>query len=380
LRSIRILIVTHALLSAELGAGQMAFNLAEALRAQGHDVTLWSPYPLPSQTRWWQSIQQMRSKLDEFIETQEPFDVIDNVTVLITKQVTKSAVVVARSVQPDILYLAHSLNSWKQRSRKEIFKLPFSYLYVLFQVFLLLQGWQRAKYILCLGTLELEWMKKWFPWWRCKLISYFNALSNVDQEALAQVRTNRQSHLDDAIRFLWIGRWVSHKGITELLDFIVERAALCLQDTFTIAGCGTDAEKDCPPQLLQSGRLKILPSFKRSQLYSLLASHDVGLFTSRVEGWGLVLNEMLESGMPVFATPVGGVPDLQAFVKDMLKPFPPPSKSTNDILTTSTNLKDYYSTFTWEKIAKVYTNLIFANLEPKSIPIRQHNEENYTAT
>lgn len=380
MQSIRILIVTHAPLSAELGAGQMALNLAEALRAQGHDVTLWSPYPLPSQTKWWQSTQQMRSKLDAFIETQKPFDVIDNVTVLVTKRVSKSAVVVARSVQPDILYLAHSLNSWRERSIREIFKLPFSYLYTLFKVFLLLQGWQRAKYILCLGSLELKWMKKWFPWWKNKIFSYVNALSTADQEALAKVRINRQKYLEDSIRFLWIGRWVSHKGITELLDFIVERAALRPQDTFTIAGCGTDAEKDCPPQLLQLGRLKILPSFERSQLYSLLASHDAGLFTSRVEGWGLVLNEMLESGMSVFATPVGGVPDLQPCFKDMLKPFPPLLQPMTDVLTTSTTLEDYYRTFTWEEIAETYINSIFTNLDSNLIPIQQNYEENCTTT
>lgn len=39
--------------------------------------------------------------------------------------------------------------------------------------------------------------------------------------------------------------------------------------------------------------------------------YDAGLFTSEAEGWGLSLNEMLESDMPVFATEVGGVRDLR---------------------------------------------------------------------
>lgn len=302
MQSIRILIVTHAPLSTKFGAGQMAINFAEALRVQGHNVTLWSPDPLPSQTRWWQTTQRMRAKLDAFIESQEPFDVIDSCAGLITKQVSRSALVVARSVQPDILYLAHSLNYPMERSLKGILRIPFSYFYVLKQGFLVLQGWRRAKYILCLGSLELQWMKKTFPWWRGKLIHYVNALSKADQATLAEIRLQRQKHSQDSIRFLWIGRWVSHKGMNELLDFISNRAASHPQDTFTIAGCGTDAEKDCPPELLRSHRLNIVPSFERSQLYSLLTSHDVGLFTSRVEGWGLVLNEMLESGMPVFST------------------------------------------------------------------------------
>lgn len=114
MRSIRILIVTHASLSAELGAGQMAINLAEALQAQGHDITLWSPHPLPAQTKWWRSVQQMRSKLDVFIETQKPFDVIDSPAMFITRQVSKSAFVLARSVQPDILYIRHGLKTLKK--------------------------------------------------------------------------------------------------------------------------------------------------------------------------------------------------------------------------------------------------------------------------
>lgn len=380
MRSIRILIVTHASLSPELGAGQMAINFAEALQVQGHDVTLWSPHTLPSKIRWWQSIQQMQSKLDAFIATQKPFDVIDSPAILITRQVSKSAsIIVARSVQPDIMYLVHSLNAHVERSIKGIIRLPFSYLYSLFQLILVIQGWKRGKYILCLGSWEFHWMKKWFPWWKSKLIYYVNALSKADQEVIAEVRLHRQKHSGDGIRFLWIGRWVSHKGTNILIDFIVKWAALRHQDTFTIAGCGTKAEKDFPPELLESGILKIVPSFERSQLYSLLAKHDVGLFTSRVEGWGLVLNEMLESGMPVFATPVGGVPDLQPFFKEMLQSFPPLFQATTDILSTSTAWEDYYKIFSWEKVAESYTNSIFANFDSTSIPPQSAYEKSSTA-
>ncbi len=359
MRSIRLLIVTHAPLSAELGAGQVALNLAEALRTQGHDVTVWSPYPLPTQTRWWRTIQQMRSKLDEFIETNKPFDIIDTPAMLITRRVSQSTLVVARSVQPYLLYLAHSLNDQLDLSLRGIVRAPFSYLYSIFQIFLVLQGWRRATYILCLGSLELNWMKRWFPWWKTKLMSYLHGLSPADREALAKVRLQRQQHSGESIQFLWIGRWASHKGITELLEFIVKRAALRPQDTFTIAGCGSKAEEDSPPELLRSGKLKILPSFNRNELYSLLSDHNVGLFTSRVEGWGLSLNEMLESGMPVFATSAGGVPDLQPFFQEKLREFPPPLELNADILTSSIFPENYYQVFSWESIAETYANSIF---------------------
>ncbi|WP_242072026.1 glycosyltransferase [Nostoc sp. FACHB-110] len=350
----------------------MAINLADAFRKQGHDVTLWSPYPMPGQTRWWQGLQNlqlMRTKLDEFLQTQQPFDVIDCYAPFITKQVANSGLVVARSVQPDILYIVNNLNN--PQKIKEILLLPFGYLFALVNIILLLLGWSKAKYILCLGSLELQWMKKWFPWWRNKLFSYNNALSKAEQVELTQIRIHRTNNAQTGMRFLWIGRWAAHKGIKELVNFIIQRAASNPQDSFTIAGCGTAAEKDFPIDMIQSGRLKIIPSFERSQLSNLLANHDSGLFTSRVEGWGLVLNEMLESGMPVFATLAGGVLDLQPFFEDMLQPFPPQLQKTFSEIINSNDMDGYYNTFTWEKTADDYGKFLMKNQDVKIADLTQ---------
>ncbi|MBD2503657.1 glycosyltransferase family 4 protein [Anabaena azotica] len=363
--SLRILIATHSPLAAEFGAGQVAINLATALREQGHHVTLWSPHSLPSFTspkRYIQRIQLVRYHLDEFIKTQEPFDVIDSFTVFITEQVAKSALVVARSVQPEILYIPSKLNYSQKSSFKKILLLPFRYLLEIPYIFFLLQGWSRANYILCLGSRELEWMKKWFPWWRSKLISYINALSTTDQAELTKIRLHRQKHQGKGIRFLWIGRWISHKGTSKLVDFIVKRAASHPEDIFTIAGCGYDVSKHFPAELTESGKLNIISSFARSQLYFLLANHDVGLFTSNVEGWGLVLNEMLESGMPVFATSAGAVPDLKPLFKDSLQSFPPTLELTLDTIPLSEFKDEYYQIYSWQSVAKSYLQFIYANL------------------
>jgi len=349
----RILIITHAPLSSEFGAGQMALNLGEALRKIGYEVTLWSPYPIFHQIKWWNSTRHMRLKLKDFLKTQQPFDMIDCPAIFVTQQVSKSTlVVVARSVQPDVLYLVSGIFHPVEKNIKTIFRTVANGLYFLFQVCWIFQGWKRAAYILCLGSLEFQWMVKQFPFWKNKIFSYVNAISEQDRELLAKVRNNRQRPRR-GIRFLWIGRWVSHKGPDVLLNFIHQRAELCPHDTFTIAGCGMTAQKDCPEKLVRSGRLEIIPTFNRSELYSLLSSHDVGLFTSRVEGWSLSLVEMLESGMLVFATPVGPVPDLQPYFEETLKPFPPPWK----ISLSSINYElydNYCKIFSWDKIATDY--------------------------
>ena len=344
----------------------MAINLAESIRGLGHEVILWSPHPL-EKTRWWRALQQMRSKADAFIASQKPFDVIDCPATLITRKICRSASVVARSTQPSLLYLVNQLAS-DTRKNMSVVRLPFNYAYTFFHSYLILQGWRRADSILCLGSKELQWMRKWFPWWRNKLTSYLNALSVSDQAALATVRRQRNSHESEAIRFLWIGRWTGHKGTDILLEFINDWSKHRPQDSFTIAGCGAEAEKDCSSEFLRSGRLKIIPSFTREELYSLLAGHDAGLFTSEVEGWGLSLNEMLESGLQVFATPAGATIDLQPFFVNRLKQFPP---APNQLCHCSINddaMKNYYETFTWASIASKYIDSVCAVKRLKAKP------------
>lgn len=374
-KSARILIATHSPLSAEFGAGQVAISLAEALRDLGHDVTLWSPHPMPSGIKWWRSLQRMRAKLDEFIRLHGPFDVIDCPTSFITRRVHKSGLVVARSNQPEILYLSHEMASFTRGNRgiKNAPRLMVTYAYTLFRLYLILQGWRRARFILCLGALEYDWMKRRFPWWRSKYNCYIHTLAKSDQDALARVRAERETSSSDARRFIWIGRWASHKGTDVLLDFIKERSARRPQDSFTIAGCGAGPEKDCPADLLGSGRIKIVPSFDRRELYSLLAEHNAGLFTSKVEGWGLSLNEMLESGMEVFAVTAGATVDLQPFFKT-LKPFPPPLSSPVESEGPWVG-PDYYDAFSWPRIAQRYESFIAEALLQNDQPIMRPVEE-----
>lgn len=362
----RLLIVTHGSLTAQLGASQLAINLGEALRARGHDVTLWSPQPLPPGTRWWQALQTMRRKLDEFLETQPPFDVIDCPPSFITKRVRRSRVVVARSVQPYILYLLYDLSRAPRWSPLGLARAAATVAHTLFHIILILRGWGKATHILCLGSVELGWMRRYTPWWRKKLLVYFGTLSATEQAALSTLRRQRQKPAADRLRFIWTGRWAAHKGTDSLLAFIRAWSALRPQDRFTIAGCGQEAERECPAELIQSGVIKLVPSFSRGRLCSLLAEHDVGLFTSRLEGWGISLNEMLESGIPVYATEVGGVPDLKAVFGDSLQPFPPFLISPFLLPPGGADMSHYYEVFTWERIAERYIEGIGATMPEQS--------------
>jgi len=296
----------------------------------------------------------MRARLDEFLGTAEGFDIVDCPATFVTPLASRSATVIARSTQPDLLYLRNDLTSRRLRDFKGLAYLPFEYLLTIYHITLVLRGWSRATRILCLGSLELEWMKRWFPWWRHKLACYLIAPSGGDRLELSEVRKNRLAWKQDQLRFLWIGRWVAHKGRRKLLDFITQWSTARPQDTFTIAGCGLDAERDCPVELVSSGIISIVPSFERSELGALLGRHDAGLFTSSIEGWGLSMNEMLESGMPLFATETGGVLDLKEYFNEELLPFPPSRKIVSRVTGNSFISANYLDEFSWDKIAAKY--------------------------
>jgi hypothetical protein len=74
----------------------------------------------------------------------------------------------------------------------------------------------------------------------------------------------------------------------------------------------------------------------------------------------MTLNEMLESGMPVYATEAGGVEDLRPFFPRSLQPFPPPPSPEPEAFepaaTSSEDLaaSGYYERFGWSEIARRY--------------------------
>jgi glycosyltransferase involved in cell wall biosynthesis len=178
--------------------------------------------------------------------------------------------------------------------------------------------------------------------------------SREEREILSEVRLRRAPRSPgEGVHFLWIGRWAAHKGIHTLLKFIARRTASRPQDRFTLAGCGEAARRHLPSRWLEAGLVHLVPSFGRAELPVLLATHDAGLFTSSVEGWGLSLNEMLESGLPVYATLAGGVADLQPFWGSQLRPFPPPDDEAEPNRY-EPDLAGYFHRFSWPEIARRY--------------------------
>lgn len=361
----RILLVSHPPLEAESGAAQIALNLAAALREHGHDALAWSPEPLEPGARWWNLWLRRRAAIEQFAAAQGPFDVVDVPAISASSGLACQGRLVVRSIQPELLYLLDDLKSQFLGPRPSA-RAPAHALHGIAIATSILAGWRRAQVILCLGSREREWMRRRFPRWAAKLGCYVCSPSAADRAALAEARRDRgPASGRESTRWLWIGRWSSHKGTANLLAWLRERAASHPGDRLTVAGCGEGAARDWAVgwrrELLASGRVRLLPGFARGELPGLLTAHDAGLFTSLVEGWGLCLNEMLEAGLPVYATEAGATVDLRPFFPGSLRPFPPPAgppPPADD----DPQESGYLRRFAWPAIARSYERQVLAPL------------------
>lgn len=358
----KILLVSHPSLTAEMGAAQTALHLAAELRALGHDAAAWSPEPLPPGTRWWNVWKQQRRAIERHAREHGPFDLIDTPAISASAALAREGPLLVRSVQPELHYVAWA--AWGDL-RYRLVPSPRSLAHALLSLpraGAILAGWRRARGILCLGGTELAWMRRRFPGWAGKLGVYLGVPPEEERAALAAVRRQRSApEPGTGTRFLWMGRWTAHKGTRRLLRFLAVRLASAADDRFTLAGCGPAAERDIPAEWRRSGRVALVPSFARSELPALLAAHDAGLFTSPVEGWGLSLNEMLESGLPVYATEAGGVADLRPYFPGSLRPFPPPERIPSEPLE-DLEANGYFERFAWPRIAREYEQQALAFL------------------
>jgi glycosyltransferase involved in cell wall biosynthesis len=352
----RILLISHAPLTAELGAAQVTLHLAAALRDRGHDALAWSPAPVedgPGSFR-----RRQAAAVARYAAELGPFDVIDTPVTSASRALAHRGPLVVRSTQPELLYLLHDRAAGLRRHPGP--RALYHALAAFPTATALLAGWHRARLILCLGTLELAWMRRRFPLWRRKLGLWTNCPAPDESPLFAAVRRQRPATVPGpGVRFLWIGRWTAHKGTGRLVRFLHERLAASPADTVTLAGCGPDPAGDLPDEWLRAGRVRLVPSFARAELPALLAGHDAGLFTSEVEGWGLSLSEMLESGLPVYATEAGGVPDLRPFFPGALRPFPPPP-CLEEAPGEDLEANGYLARFNWSAVAAAWERQVLA--------------------
>jgi len=109
---------------------------------------------------------------------------------------------------------------------------------------------------------------------------------------------------DDPLRVLFVGQIGQRKGVAYLLAAMDRLAAPA---TLTLLG----RPVALPPVLKQAlERHRWIESAPHSEVLRLMREHDVLVFPSLFEGFGLVILEAMAQGTPVIATPHTAAPDL----------------------------------------------------------------------
>lgn len=109
----------------------------------------------------------------------------------------------------------------------------------------------------------------------------------------------------DKLRVLFVGSLGQRKGLSYLFQ-----AMQLLGGEAELTVIGRRPAEPCAALDRALGRVRYIPSAPHSEILRVMAAHDVFVFPSLFEGFGLVLLEAMAMGLPIIATPHTAAPDL----------------------------------------------------------------------
>ncbi len=107
------------------------------------------------------------------------------------------------------------------------------------------------------------------------------------------------------LKILFVGGLSQRKGIAYLFE-----AANALSKFVELTVVGQKAINDCPALDKALGMHRWIPSLPHNQILEVMRQHDVLIFPSLFEGFGLVITEAMAQGTPVITTDRTAGPDI----------------------------------------------------------------------
>jgi glycosyltransferase involved in cell wall biosynthesis len=123
--------------------------------------------------------------------------------------------------------------------------------------------------------------------------------------AVGQVREYPSRALGQPLKLLFVGGLSQRKGIADL--FAVADA---LQPHVQLTVVGRKSSEECLALNAALARHRWIPSLPHAEVLALMREHDVLVFPSLFEGFGLVITEAMSQGTPVITTNRTAGPDL----------------------------------------------------------------------
>ena len=122
------------------------------------------------------------------------------------------------------------------------------------------------------------------------------------------VYSNREypsSNVKRRIKILFVGGLSQRKGIADLFTVAEE-----LRNYIELTVVGHKAIENCTALNIALSKHKWIPSLPHAEILRLMREHDILIFPSLFEGFGLVISEAMSQGTPVITTERTGGPDL----------------------------------------------------------------------
>lgn len=142
--------------------------------------------------------------------------------------------------------------------------------------------------------------------------------------ATAPSRNNSARAPGAPLRAIFVGSLGQRKGLSYLFE-----ACRQLGKAVELTVIGTKPLEPCPALDAELKRVRWIPSCPHAEVLAEMSRHDVFVFPSLFEGFGLVLLEAMAMGLPILTTEHTAGPDL---IDDDVEGFIVPIRSTEAIV------------------------------------------------
>ncbi len=116
---------------------------------------------------------------------------------------------------------------------------------------------------------------------------------------------------DGPLRLAFVGTWIQRKGREDVVAVAHALHEQGVSFTLSLLGTGVDeSEVVAAFSAPVRERLRVVPRYRHEELPGLLRGHEVLLFPSHAEGYGMALVEAMACGLAPVATPVGVAPEV----------------------------------------------------------------------
>jgi glycosyltransferase involved in cell wall biosynthesis len=296
--------VSHVPLIRELGAGRVQLELAEEMRALGHDVQTFDARDAGGRRGFEKAAR-------EFVKAHRAsFDVVDahhGALPYSKRDLGLDGLLVARTSGLYSFYVSFrrmELRRWRKLVPGNRFA----------HMRLLLRDQLSARR--CRASLEhadlllpLTRAEQWYIRQRLgitqRCVPIPNGLTDRHAEALAAAALPSSERLR-AREVAFIGAWSARKGAADWPRIIDRTRALAPGARFRFVGTGSPDEIVRRDLGGAGAWVDIVPSYRAEELPSLLARSTAAALPSYTEGWGLGLLEGLAAGLPSAAYDVSG--------------------------------------------------------------------------